>query len=127
MHQYDLVLFIYLISNLFFSFSLKVPTNLPIEGYDLGLYFENSTLPSYLGYQQLIEDEDRHAIVVRLGDTSIFEWWQMRLMLNGTWTASNEATFNFSSNAQRPLGWTSADACIENFIYYYFFFFLFFF
>lgn len=31
-------------------------------------------------------------------------------MANGSWTASNEASFNFSSNAQRTIGWTSADA-----------------
>lgn len=55
-----------------------VPTNLPIELYDLGLYFDGDPIPSYSAYQQA-SGGDRHAIVLRLGDTSIFEWWQMRV------------------------------------------------
>ena len=52
---------------------------------------------------------DRHSIIVMPGAGFIWETWLTRLTSSG-WEASNGAKFDLKSNAQRPFGWTSADA-----------------
>jgi hypothetical protein len=52
---------------------------------------------------------DRHVIVVRSGTCELFELY--RAFRSGAgWAADSGARFDLSSNALRPLGWTSADA-----------------
>ncbi len=52
---------------------------------------------------------DRHVLVVRSGTCELFELY--RSFRSGAgWIADSGARFDLSSNALRPLGWTSADA-----------------
>jgi hypothetical protein len=51
-------------------------------------------------------DGDRHAILVDRDSCKLFELYA----LYPSWTAGSGAIWNLSSNALRPLGWTSADA-----------------
>lgn len=56
---------------------------------------------------------DRHAIIVQPGTGNVWETWLTLMTVAGgqtNWQAANGAKFNLNSNAQRPLGWTSADA-----------------
>ncbi len=82
-----------------------IPSNLPIEGW-----------PSETGAQTLEQVQratggDRHAIIIQPGTGWIWETWQTRLTTAATnWEAANGAKFSLTSNAQRPTGWTSADA-----------------
>jgi hypothetical protein len=52
---------------------------------------------------------DRHVLVVQSGTCELFELFGARRSGSG-WTAASGARFDLSSNALRPLGWTSADA-----------------
>jgi hypothetical protein len=52
---------------------------------------------------------DRHVLVVRQGSCDLFELFVARRSGNG-WVAASGARFDLTSNALRPLGWTSADA-----------------
>ncbi|MDO8364603.1 MAG: hypothetical protein Q7V88_17060 [Actinomycetota bacterium] len=52
---------------------------------------------------------DRHVLVVRQGTCELFELFVGRRSGSG-WVAASGARFDLSSNALRPLGWTSADA-----------------
>jgi hypothetical protein len=84
-----------------------IPANLPVE-----------TWPRETGALTLQEWQrdvnfdggDRHSIIVQPGAGFIWETWQTLLTPEGAWTASNGAKFDLNSNAQRPRGWTSADA-----------------
>jgi hypothetical protein len=86
--------------------SYPIPPNLPIE-----------TWPSETGSLTLEQWQrdtnniggDRHAIIVRPGDGSIWEMWQAKLV-GASWEASNGAKFNLNTNGLRPAGWTSGDA-----------------
>ncbi|MGH9132915.1 MAG: hypothetical protein ACRDZZ_03200 [Ilumatobacteraceae bacterium] len=52
---------------------------------------------------------DRHVLVLRQGTCDLFELYVGRR--NGAgWDAASGARFDLTSNALRPLGWTSADA-----------------
>jgi hypothetical protein len=52
---------------------------------------------------------DRHVVVVQTGSCELFELY--RAFREGTgWRADSGARFDLTSNALRPLGWTSADA-----------------
>jgi hypothetical protein len=54
---------------------------------------------------------DRHVLVVRLGTCELFEIGNAVPQNGGaSWQASGGARFDLTSNALRPLGWTSADA-----------------
>jgi len=53
---------------------------------------------------------DRHALVIDKDHHLLYELYNAFPQSNGSWTASNGASFNLASNAMRPLGWTSADA-----------------
>jgi hypothetical protein len=52
---------------------------------------------------------DRHVIVLQQGTCSLFELYAASRTTTG-WSAYSGARFDLSSNALRPLGWTSADA-----------------
>ena len=52
---------------------------------------------------------DRHVLVLQQGTCTLFELGVARREGNG-WLAAGGAVFNLTSNALRPLGWTSADA-----------------
>ncbi|MDO8403110.1 MAG: hypothetical protein Q7T27_06405 [Pseudomonas sp.] len=52
---------------------------------------------------------DQHVLVVREGTCDLFELYRARRTTNG-WVAESGARFDLTSNALRPLGWTSADA-----------------
>ena len=52
---------------------------------------------------------DRHVLVVRSGTCELFELFAASRSGSG-WAAASGARFDLSSNALRPLGWTSADA-----------------
>ena len=69
-----------------------IPANAPIEG---GL---NAT-------------GDRHVIVIDTTNKRLYETFDSRPVNGGTsWTAGSGATWDLTSNALRPAGWTSADA-----------------
>jgi hypothetical protein len=69
-----------------------VPSNAPIEGG-----------PNATG--------DRHVIVVDTTNWQLYELFDARPVNGGaSWTAGSGATWDLSSNALRPAGWTSADA-----------------
>ncbi|MEI7546971.1 MAG: hypothetical protein WCK21_02780 [Actinomycetota bacterium] len=52
---------------------------------------------------------DAHVLVVRQGTCDLFELYGAHRTTNG-WAAASGARFDLTSNALRPLGWTSADA-----------------
>ncbi|MFO0907005.1 MAG: hypothetical protein U0794_01345 [Isosphaeraceae bacterium] len=54
---------------------------------------------------------DRHVLVVDRDNGKLYELFNARPEAGGrSWSASSGAIFDLSSNAQRPAGWTSADA-----------------
>jgi hypothetical protein len=54
---------------------------------------------------------DRHVIVVDTANSTLYETWNSHPLNGGTsWHAGSGTVFNLSSNALRPLYWTSADA-----------------
>ena len=56
-------------------------------------------------------DGDRHLIVLDRDHGLLFETWATRWNASGArWEAGSGATFDLSSSAARPDGWTSADA-----------------
>jgi hypothetical protein len=82
-----------------------IPSKLPLETWPTGTGSLTITQ-----WQQDINNEggDRHGIMVMPNAGDIWETWATKLA--GTWQAGSGAKFNLFSNAQRPLGWTSADA-----------------
>ena len=57
-------------------------------------------------------DGDRHVLAVQQGSCNLFELYRAfpASAGGGQWQADSGAKFDLSSNALRPLGWTSADA-----------------
>lgn len=55
-------------------------------------------------------DGDRHVLVLQRGTCELFELYRAFRRSDGSWVADSGARFDLSSNALRPLGWTSADA-----------------
>ena len=54
---------------------------------------------------------DRHVIVIDTLAWKLYEMWDSHPLNGGTsWHAGSGATWDLSSNALRPAGWTSADA-----------------
>jgi hypothetical protein len=57
---------------------------------------------------------DRHALVVQTAGSGqpckLYETWQAQYNGDTTWSASNGAMWDLSSNNLRPFGWTSGDA-----------------
>lgn len=87
-----------------------IPSNMPVEGWPT----QTGSLPLY-DWQRNINnvDEDRHSIIIQPGTGNVWETWQSKLNVSGAssnWQAANGAKWNLSTNALRPLGWTSADA-----------------
>ena len=86
-----------------------LPTTLPIESWPSGRP-DGETLLSW--QQDLAGDGgDRHSITVQPGAGTEFETWVTNLTGNTpNWECQGAAQFTLTSNALRPLGWTSADA-----------------
>ena len=57
----------------------------------------------------LIEGGSDHHILIVDGACRLYELWDAR-QSGGSWLAGSGATWDLSSNALRPAGWTSADA-----------------
>jgi hypothetical protein len=59
-------------------------------------------------------DTDRHALVLQTAGSGqpckLYETWQAQYNGNETWSASNGAMWDLSTNNLRPFGWTSGDA-----------------
>ncbi|HMQ17152.1 MAG TPA: hypothetical protein PKC49_14380, partial [Phycisphaerae bacterium] len=53
---------------------------------------------------------DRHILMLDVGEKRLYELFYAFPRDDGTWTAGSGAIFDLTSNALRPLGWTSADA-----------------
>ena len=75
---------------------------------------ESDKVPYPLGSDTLIEGGagsggDMHAIVVDSSTCRLYETWDTRTS-GGHWLAGSGATWDLTSNALRPAGWTSADA-----------------
>ncbi len=75
---------------------------------------ESDKVPYPLGADTLIEGGagsggDMHAIVVDAGACRLYETWDTRTS-GGKWYAGSGATWDLTSDALRPAGWTSADA-----------------
>jgi hypothetical protein len=78
-----------------------IPDNAPVEGWPI----EGGKLEDI----QRKGEGDRHVLVVDPVTRKLYEFYQGRRTDQG-WRASCEATFDLSSNALRPKGWTSSDA-----------------
>ncbi len=78
-----------------------LPDGAPIEGWPL----EGGKLEDI----QRKGDGDRHVIVVDPVNRKLYEFYQ-GYRTDGGWQAACEATFDLSSNALRPMTWTSSDA-----------------
>jgi hypothetical protein len=52
---------------------------------------------------------DKHAIVINTSTCRLYETWNTR-QVGEDWYAGSGATWDLTSNALRPVGWTSADA-----------------
>lgn len=83
-----------------------IPSNLPVESWPIDT--GNQTLSEWQRDVNGIGG-DRHSIIVKPGAGYIWETWLTQLTPSG-WEASNGAKFSLTTNAQRPAGWTSADA-----------------
>jgi len=79
-----------------------VPDDAPIENWPL----DGRTLANA---QTVLEQGDRHVLVVDPVNRMLYEFWQGRKTAEG-WQASCEATFDLKTNTLRPEGWTSSDA-----------------
>lgn len=53
---------------------------------------------------------DRHVLAINTQSCELYEAWKSYPKNDGSWTAGSGAYWNLTSNALRPLGWTSADA-----------------
>lgn len=53
---------------------------------------------------------DRHVLVVREGECTLYELFNAHKQPDNSWRVSSSAIFDLKSNALRPEGWTSADA-----------------
>ncbi|HVF05111.1 MAG TPA: hypothetical protein VNA20_09740 [Frankiaceae bacterium] len=71
---------------------------------------ESDPGPYPLGDDTPIEGgSDRHTVVVDRDTCTLYETWATERTSSG-WTAGSGAIWKLTSNAQRPDGWTSADA-----------------
>ena len=55
-------------------------------------------------------DGDRHVLIVDADQCRLFEIYNARPQLDGSWKAGSGAVWDLESNALRPSTWTSADA-----------------
>jgi hypothetical protein len=71
---------------------------------------ESDPGPYPLGSDTLIENgSDRHALIINRDTCTLYELFGLSGS-GASWSAGSGAIFPLSSNALRPLGWTSADA-----------------
>jgi hypothetical protein len=71
---------------------------------------ESDAGPYPVGADTRIESgSDRHALIINRDTCTLYELFDLAGS-GSSWTAGSGAIFNLSSNALRPLGWTSADA-----------------
>ena len=94
-----------------------LPDNVPIEGWPANYTrylarrdakFKGLTLDD-VQRDKLMEDGDRHGIVVDPTNRMLYEFYQLKKAAAG-WQAACAAIFDLKSNKLRPDGWTSADA-----------------
>lgn len=89
-----------------------IPPNAPIENWPMAHNEDTGALPAdgvTLEQFQRTGTGDRHLLVLDPGHGRLHEFWQARLTDQG-WEASQASTFDLTSNAMRPDGWTSSDA-----------------
>src|SRR4051794_23388108 len=89
-----------------------IPANAPIENWPLAHNEDGGALPKPGITLEELQREgtgDRHVIVVDPVNGRLHEFWQARRTDAG-WQASQASTFDLTSNAMRPAGWTSSDA-----------------
>jgi hypothetical protein len=101
---------------------LQVPANQPPVSMTWLLYGSESDPSPYPfpadvpieGSANAGANSDRHGIVVQSAGNGqpckLYETWQAQYNGNGTWSASNGAFWDLSSNNLRPFSWTSGDA-----------------
>ncbi len=53
---------------------------------------------------------DRHVLVINRDTKKLFETWSSYPQTNGSWQCGSGALFDLTSDALRPMYWTSADA-----------------
>ena len=71
---------------------------------------ESDAGPYPVGADTLIESgSDRHALIINRDTCSLYELFDVTGS-GSSWSAGSGAIFPLSSDALRPLGWTSADA-----------------
>jgi hypothetical protein len=89
-----------------------VPDEAPIENWPLARNEDTAALPrpgQTLSAFQREGPGDRHLIIVDPAAGLLHEFWQAHRTPQG-WQASQASTFDLTTNATRPAGWTSADA-----------------
>lgn len=91
-----------------------VPSSHALVSVDFEYADESDPGPYPLGSDTPIEGGagsggDMHTVVVDKDTCTLYETWYTQQTASG-WTAGSGAIWDLSSNAQRPDGWTSADA-----------------
>ncbi len=88
-----------------------VPENTPIEGWPVGFEQAGMKAPPLAEVQRRPAkyESDRHAIIVDPMNRKLYEFFTMGRTDKG-WAADQASVFDLASTAQRPEGWTSADA-----------------
>ena len=66
-------------------------------------------IPANAQIEGVNSDGDRHVLVVDQDNCRLYETGNTYVS-GGVWSASGGATWDLTSNAMRPLGWTSSDA-----------------
>lgn len=90
----------------------KVPITFRANGYDGNYGDESDPGPYPVPLDAPIEGNgqgDSHVIAVDVTNKKLYELYNASRTTTG-WGASSGAVFDLTSNAQRPAGWTSADA-----------------
>lgn len=90
----------------------KVKVNWRANAMDGNYGSESDPGPYPIPANAPIEDNgtgDAHVVVVDKDNKMLYELYNASYS-NGQWSASSGAIFNLSSDALRPIGWTSADA-----------------
>jgi hypothetical protein len=92
-----------------------VPGNQPRVAVTFGYAGESDPGPYPIPTAAPIEggpdsDGDRHVLVVDRDNCVLYEMYNSWPHSDGSWNAGSGAVFTLTSNALRPLGWTSADA-----------------
>jgi hypothetical protein len=87
------------------TFTFNSESDHPAEGYPI----DQSTLIE--GGPTAPSTSDRHALVIDKNLCKLYELYNLQNFTNGQQpSAGSGATWDLSSNAMRPIGWTSADA-----------------